>query len=1480
MSFQKLFKKADEVSGIARPFPLEQADTSVFDEVEEEEPISRVIVADRDVEKLHSTIKRVVIEPIHDSVIIKRISNQNNIIKNEKICSIDEPQQSMLPDISWDNEIQEMMRNDSSDENSGNESISNKNNNKLNTNINSLATSLKQYVSIVTTSKNNINNIESYNCLDNDNCMDGDMDPLDILIPNPTKDSYMNILPKETIHENNHENNNLNNTNLTTTTINTEKNNNNNTTTTTTSNNDDDNNIDNNIYISKSERDKQRKLEKANRIKNVDINFDAAASIERSALLIKPKDHIPFYRNKLNRSLISSFNHNNIAIQHKNTKADLYEVELKYFHRPRMIRDREKKWNIIPKINKSKLKQSLYNTSSSTINNTTSSSNRNNIEQDKQNLNLSSNNADFILVEYIEEIPPVILNYGMASAIFNYYRYNNKEDDEENNNSTNNSNNNDTNNTTTNNTTTVTNTTTTTNNKNNQQTELIKYRENILNNKNISRLPRHLLLLLQLNKYNKQIYNHSINIPKLKQGETKLLNMNENSPFLGTLEEGEIQQSFINNLFRAPIFKHTISKTDFLLIKIKNNSNILTYILKEIPIIYLCGQIEPLKIVPKPVSMITSLQEKFYILTALRYLNIHFDGILYNDIEKNILKYCLKERNTPHKIQHRLKLKTIIKKITDEIKDNNVIKYYPKDFTITNNNNNNSNSNNYYNNTSSNNNDIYDIERYYNIDEIVRTFTPEDICLQESCNAAEYRLFQQYITDIDINKIENYLLYIYNIKKIELNFIEKIKKIIHENKNNNILINILNNFLLILIKKINKLNQKLEVGRFIFNRLITAPWNTTEAYVHSHLEKDGQGKMQLQGIADPSGIGEGYSFIRIIKQLRNNNINNKKNTTKYYDTDKDLRKLTKKDAVKLLVALGVRENEAIALKRWDRIHMIREFSTKLEKTGLAKELHKYARNNQNDTQSTSTNENFHEIAQDIWNRQKKSLSNTNIIYNNTTTTNAIDTIHNTTTTMEIDTTTTAPTTTANNNEVEQEEVESSDDEDFATSIAKTLARRAAATANREDKLASRRDNREEEKNELNNISSFFQTLDNNSSSGVGGITSNSSGVVRISKTGENAGAMKRPRVHVDITSGSSSSSGGGVNTTTSIENSNYINSSSGIVGGDEEAEYVENRLGFTLSLPITQQQQPTSSTTTTENIEKLKKEWIRPKRVVKRTVRTILADGTEHYHIEFIFDHNEVSRVDRLTAKWRKEREIRRTATAAGGYNTTSSSGSNNQEELEDCDDIIPTTTTSMNINLSRMKKSIAQNNIIVKRNNTENEDDYYDNHHINKKTSKSSKRTHEIIINNRVPRVSLAAKLEEEFIKLWNSKYSIVFRNPVNSIEAPGYYLRITEPICLLEIREKIVSYEYENSNEFVADIEKMVKNSEIYNGITHPVTVAGKKLVNMLHINIHHDREYLGIEHDNINYIEEAIKRKKNYLRKNHLTAKEFNPLIQNNK
>jgi hypothetical protein len=66
----------------------------------------------------------------------------------------------------------------------------------------------------------------------------------------------------------------------------------------------------------------------------------------------------------------------------------------------------------------------------------------------------------------------------------------------------------------------------------------------------------------------------------------------------------------------------------------------------------------------------------------------------------------------------------------------------------------------------------------------------------------------------------------------------------------------------ILKDDIRRLTDRMKVGRFVFERLAMCPWNTTEAFVRSHLEKDGLGKMTLQGLGDPSGRGEGFAFVR------------------------------------------------------------------------------------------------------------------------------------------------------------------------------------------------------------------------------------------------------------------------------------------------------------------------------------------------------------------------------------------------------------------------------------------------------------------------------------------------------------------------------------------------------------------------------------------------------------------------------------------
>ena len=69
------------------------------------------------------------------------------------------------------------------------------------------------------------------------------------------------------------------------------------------------------------------------------------------------------------------------------------------------------------------------------------------------------------------------------------------------------------------------------------------------------------------------------------------------SPFLGNLSSHESIQAMENNMFRASIFKHKASDTDFLLIRTKFG-----LFLRHFPAIFLVGQELPLFEVPSPNS--------------------------------------------------------------------------------------------------------------------------------------------------------------------------------------------------------------------------------------------------------------------------------------------------------------------------------------------------------------------------------------------------------------------------------------------------------------------------------------------------------------------------------------------------------------------------------------------------------------------------------------------------------------------------------------------------------------------------------------------------------------------------------------------------------------------------------------------------------------------------------------------------------------
>lgn len=79
---------------------------------------------------------------------------------------------------------------------------------------------------------------------------------------------------------------------------------------------------------------------------------------------------------------------------------------------------------------------------------------------------------------------------------------------------------------------------------------------------------------------------------------------------------------------------------------------------------------------------------------------------------------------------------------------------------------------------------------------------------------------------------------------------------------------------------------------------------------------------------------------------------------------------------------------------------------------------------------------------------------------------------------------------------------------------------------------------------------------------------------------------------------------------------------------------------------------------------------------------------------------------------------------------------------------------------------------------------------------------------------------------RLWTHKDAIAFRYRVDEQTAPGYYAKITRPMDLLKLREKLVSNEYANIQEFDQDVKQMLSNCFQYHSSDKPVYLAGKRL------------------------------------------------------
>ena len=90
-------------------------------------------------------------------------------------------------------------------------------------------------------------------------------------------------------------------------------------------------------------------------------------------------------------------------------------------------------------------------------------------------------------------------------------------------------------------------------------------------------------------------------VPKLPNGGPMILENVDVSPFFGfgDVSPGQTIQVLFNNLFRAPIFSQDPEPTDFLCIR-HAYRGFTKYYLREIPNIYVAGQMSPMQEIPRP----------------------------------------------------------------------------------------------------------------------------------------------------------------------------------------------------------------------------------------------------------------------------------------------------------------------------------------------------------------------------------------------------------------------------------------------------------------------------------------------------------------------------------------------------------------------------------------------------------------------------------------------------------------------------------------------------------------------------------------------------------------------------------------------------------------------------------------------------------------------------------------------------------------
>lgn len=1003
--------------------------------------------------------------------------------------------------------------------------------------------------------------------------------------------------------------------------------------------------------LSRSQRQKRNEREKKERLRSVRVHGLSTANVPISSYAIKKAKEEPggglSRRKKL---VLPSVDHAVIAARHNNFKSELSAAELRFFHRPRLgAKVLGMPWTIMArkdaasKIGQTKRKSQSADGSAAEGR---SAGNWSSLSRATQMDELSVSDGDFICIEYVERIPHLIANPGMAIRILNFFRTNPTESVADLN---------------------LT--------ENAKQEEGIGSATNI-KKRSIMRLPRHLQYLLDDKRRTQGLHiEQDLDIPRLADGQTITLNADEESPFLGEIAPGQLQSSLHSHLFQAPLFPHKPRGNDFLLIRQHKMKGIPGYFfsIRALPTIFVSGQQEPLKVVHRPSKKLTKIQEELALLRIARY----FD----NCTMRVDLDQIIDELPSAYKPAE---VRRLLRTVANEGEDG---MWTGKDES-----------------------ERPTAETYES------RILPEDVCVQDSSSMGELRLKEcgipAALDRVDgILKVETWLDRMLKRRNYVRNRADNARELelaLSNTQRGPTLKLLANN----VQKQVQRIQKKLDVGRSIHERLLSTPWACTDAFVKGHLERGPGGPgagMELSGPGDPSGIGEGFAFVRKLRhggrRGAGRDMPDNPDLAPISHTNRDLRKLHTKEATRILVEAGMDPMDVKSLKRWDKIAMIRELSTRAQEAGTAEGLHRYARGQKALGSMKDTHEGYKEACNRIWSRQAAALSSEQ----------------------------------PPDDDDDNDEMEDDSDDELEGDLEKELEQRDA----REEASGS--------------------SMTKSSSSGVLSGSSLSSRQLASRVEAEDKRALLELQSKLDTVGSSATSKASG--STPSLK-PKFTSGQSG-----------SPALG-TAALKASM-----SST------------WRPPSRVVKQITRLVKTDGSEVVEVRFIVSEAEVARVEKEERNLEKLWAQRHKAGADIGVDA---SGGEDSEAGPG-----PT------LRLGTLKS-------VVERHDTEQRERDYDEEVRPQRANRDHKRGNIKLgrRNMRLPLPRLEVELERILLEVWRRKAAAPFIQPVDLAQFPDYRYKVSHPISLTDIREKLAKGKYLSSRSFLADLKLMADNASLYNG------------------------------------------------------------------